>query len=477
MIVRAGGIRGRRAQRPWYVDSVNGSDGRQGRSPSDALRTIAAVLPRIRRGDTVALATGSHWRESLSIGPDQVRVIAYGTGAKPLLDCSDIVAPGAWSKAAGLTNVYQASVALDGSDPAQFVSAWENDVRLVRASSPAGCDAQAGSYYPSSDSEASITLYIHASDHSDPGSNGKTYEYSRRQYGLAGANGIQVSGIHTRRNLHSNGSLMVYAHCSLTDCLASEGTKHSVYAGPGTRLTRVEADRAYSTGDGMMFVYNGANVSNGNVTFLDCHAHGYTGGTAAGFGGHSNDGSSFGAITWQGCRVEDCSRGFTAGNALAVTATGCTATEATEANAAALYAEAATVSVDSCTLTGKPGSGRAVQIQSDGAQATIRNSILGGNTSVLAMGNGSALTLEGNTFVNDGFCIYANGTSFSMHSSGNSFTSPMLYYYCDKAPALVASDHNTFVSPGTDKRFEIPAGTRLSLEEWKATGQDTHSTP
>ncbi len=477
MIIRAGGIRGRRAQRPWYVDSVNGFDGHQGKSPADALRTIGAVLPKIRRGDAVALASGSHWRESLAIAADEVKVMAYGTGAKPLLDCSDPIAAAAWSKAAGLTNVYQATVALDGSDAAQFVSAWENDARLVRASSPADCDARAGSYYPSSDSAATIMLQVHASDHSNPGTNGKVYEYSRRQFGLSGANGITATGIHTRRNLHNNGSLSVYAHCTLTDCVASEGAKHNVYVGPGSKLTRVEADRAYSTGDGMMFVYNGANVGGGNVTFVDCYAHDFTGPSAAGFGGHANDSSLFGTITWEGCRVEGCTRGYTAGNVLGTTAIGCTANQESEANGAALYTDATAVLIDSCTLPGNPGNGRGVQIRSNDVVATIRNCALSGNTSVFVQGDRSSLTLEGNTLVNDGFCLYANGTEFTVHSSGNSFESPVLYYFCDKAPALIASDGNTFVSPGMGNRFEMPSGTRWNLEGWKATGQDTHSTP
>ncbi len=477
MIVRAGGFRGRRAQRPWYVDSVNGFDGHQGKSPADALRTIAAVLPRIRRGDVVALASGSHWRENLAIPADHVKVMAYGAGARPLLDCSDVVAAAAWSKAAGLTNVYQATVALDGTDSAQFVSVWEDDARLVRASSPADCDAQAGSYYPSSDSAPSITLYVHAADGSGPGTSGKTYEYSRRQYGLEGANYITVTGIQTRRNLHNDGSLKVYAHGTLSNCVASEGTKHNVYVGPRSKVTGVEADRAYSTGDAMMFVYNGANLSNDNVTFVDCYAHDFVGPTGAGFGGHSNDTSEFGMITWEGCRVENCPRGYTAGNAVGTVAIGCTATEGTESNGAVLYTEATTVVIDTCVLNGKPGNGRAVQIQSAGADATIRNSSLGGNTALLVMGDGSSVTLEGSTVATDGFCIYANGTAFTLHSSGNSFESPVLYYFCDKAPALIASDNNTFVSPGTANHFEMPSGTRWNLEGWKAMGQDTHSTP
>jgi hypothetical protein len=96
MIARVGTFRGRRVQRPWYVDSVNGNDNNKGKAPGDALRTIAAVVPKIKPGDVVALVRGSHWREEFVVPADKVEVVAYGNGPKPLLDCSDPVVASPW---------------------------------------------------------------------------------------------------------------------------------------------------------------------------------------------------------------------------------------------------------------------------------------------------------------------------------------------------------------------------------------------
>ncbi len=468
--------RGRRAQRPWYVDSVRGSDGNQGKSPGDALRTIAAVSPKIRTGDVVALACGSHWREALLL-PDHVRVAAYGTGVRPLLDCSDPVPAANWQKTGGLTNVYQAEVDLDGNDSPLWVSVWESDVRLVRASSTADCDATPGSYYPAADYGPSIVLYVHASDHSDPGSNGKTYEYSKRRFGLMGSTGISVRGIHTRRNLHCNGSLSVYWYGSLTDCVASEGNKHNVYVGPGSVLSNVEADRAYFTSDAFMFVHNGANPANANITYLNCYAHDFTGPSASGFGGHSNDTGKFGTVTWRGCTVANCSRGFDSGDAQVTQLIGCaTNNPDPEWGAAALYATSPVVLVDGCQLTGRAANGRAIQADAPGMAVTVRNSTLGGNSAVFESQPNVNLVLENNTVNTDGFCVYANGVGFTLHARGNLFQTPQLYYYFDKGGSA-DSDYNTFVDPGPWPRFEMPAGTRWNLEAWKAAGQDQHSTP
>jgi hypothetical protein len=477
MIVRVGMSRGRRAQRPWYVDSVNGSDANRGKSPSDALRTIAAVMPKIKARDAVALARGSHWREMFAIPAGHVRVMAYGNGARPLLDCSDAIPASGWTKTAGQTNVYEATVGLDGTDNAQFVSAWESDLRLVRAASVAECDTTPGSYFTYADNAPSITLYVHASDGSDPSSSGKTYEYSRRQFGLIGGNYIDVQGIQTRRNLHCNGSLSIYANGSLTDCVASEGCKHNVYVGPGSTLTNVEADRGYYTGDALMFVHNGASLGDGNVTYVNCYAHDFSGPTASGFGGHSNDGSRFGTVHYQGCNVVNCTRGFDSADAGVTQLTGSTtANPNAQPNAAGLWTNSPSVLVTGSTLVGRAGSGRAIQVDGGDASVTVRDSTLMGNTGFFQSGPNVSLVLENCTVSTDGFCIYSNGSGFVLHSSGNTFQSPLVYYYCDKG-GTVDSDYNTFIDPGVWARFELPAGTRLNLEQWKASGQDVHSQP
>ncbi|HVX66117.1 MAG TPA: hypothetical protein VHA11_05935, partial [Bryobacteraceae bacterium] len=106
MIASTGLFYARRGEaRPkWYVDSVLGDDANSGTGPQSALRTIAALEARIAEGDRVGLARGSAWREQFTLPAGRVEVVAYGTGAKPLLDCSDPVGAEAWSQAPGYQN-------------------------------------------------------------------------------------------------------------------------------------------------------------------------------------------------------------------------------------------------------------------------------------------------------------------------------------------------------------------------------------
>ena len=261
---------GRRYQ--YYVDSVNGNDLNSGRLPSEALKTIGA-LPAITAGMRIGLARNSAWKEQLTIAAERVTVGAYGTGTRPILDCSDAILAGAWSKTGGLTNVYEASVSPDLAASKTWVSVWEDNARLVRATSTANCDATPGSYYPSADTGAApITLYVHASDSSDPGASGKVYEFSSRRYGLVStADRVSVTGIETRRNLHDDGSLVVKRYARITDVVCRDGTKHNLLYGGESILTGVIAQEAYYTGgpSSSMFVLNQNDANNENCTLVD----------------------------------------------------------------------------------------------------------------------------------------------------------------------------------------------------------------
>ncbi len=300
----------------YYVDSVGGSDGNNGLSADTAKQTIGG-LPALGPGTTIYLARGSHWREQLTVAVAGVSVLAYGSGAKPLIDCSDTISAGAWSKTGGQTHVYQATVnpALASQDT--WVRAWENNGRLVRASSVANCDATAGSYYPSADTGAGpITLYVHASDGSNPASSGKTYEYNARRCGIYsfGTTSITITGIHTRRNLYEMGSLMLGDGCRLTDVLCEDGSKHNLYYGENSVLTDVEARDAYYTGALTYFVGYKAVPTGGSLTHVRCRAVNTTGSVdanATGFHWHSSNKSlPFGAVRFEDCYAEKLNIGM-----------------------------------------------------------------------------------------------------------------------------------------------------------------------
>jgi hypothetical protein len=176
----------------WYVDSEDGSDAHTGKTPSQAFQSIAKLLTVMEAGQSTGLKRGSLWREQLSLPGAGCRVGAYGGGERPILDASDEIAGGAWSKTA--------------------------------------CDATPGSYFPSG-SSGTITLYVHPTGNGNPASNGKTYEYSARPNGIDFYNhaNCRVSGVHTRKQLNCDGSLRAGQGATLVNCLASYGGKHNLY--------------------------------------------------------------------------------------------------------------------------------------------------------------------------------------------------------------------------------------------------------
>lgn len=214
----------------YYVDSVNGSDASSGLTAAAAKQTIAS-LGYIFSGMRIHLARGASWREQLRSVEANVVVSAYGSGRLPILDGADVVAAGAWTKTAGRTNIWQATVTVP--DPSGlYPSLWENAVRLRWIASLDLLDAEslvsAARFYVTL-AATTITLYVNR----DPTTNGKTYETAVRMYGvdLSGANCV-VSDTHTKRQLHNNGSLVLTGQGSRADrCLAEDGTKHNLFIG------------------------------------------------------------------------------------------------------------------------------------------------------------------------------------------------------------------------------------------------------
>lgn len=307
----------------YYVDSVNGDDSYDGRSSATAFATLSALDGKITNGSKIGIAKGSHLRgklEAVAGGVNGVKnnltIDAYGSGARPIIDGSDIIAALAWSATGGTTNVYQAAVTLDAGYSDQFARVWEDDVRLVAVANTAACDAAAGSYYASANTGA-ITLYVHATDSSDPGASGKVYEYNQRGCCLrTEGSGWKISNIETRRQLGGGGSIALGGELhTITDVICRDGTKHNLIYGDGCTLTNVQAiDAYYGATSGTLFVFNQTSPGGKGVTHTNCSASLPNTKTittlATGFYGHVNIGGTFGTVTYNGCTTVDCYYGF-----------------------------------------------------------------------------------------------------------------------------------------------------------------------
>lgn len=459
----------------WYVDSVGGSDGNAGTSPAQAFLTIAKLLTQtITTGQVIGLKCGSSWREELLLPAASVQVIAYGSGAMPLLDCSDVISAGAWTKTGGQTNVYQASLPIDASS-ITWVSAWENSVRLVRATSIANCDATAGSYFPSSDTSSPITLYLHSTNDTSPAVNGKTYEYSKRQTGIndQGFTSAYVSGIQTRRNLLNDGSLRLAGTFPRIDsCLATEGTKHNILVGAGALVTNTTARDLYFGGQqGILFVYNANTPSGQPITFRGCTATNTAFvANSIGFFGHSNVSGNYGLVTLDTCSVSNCTNAMIPNNGT--------------------YFHILSPSISGCSfgiqqwmdgsITG--GSiavvGRCVEHAFDGITSVISGVAMScstTNTSCIwgASAHNSIVSLTSCSFTGSN-SIAQLGTGSVLTSNGNTLIGGFMYNLPAYANFTFVGDNNNY-SGGSES--VLINGSFQSLALWKAaTGQDVHST-
>jgi hypothetical protein len=469
----------------WYVDSAHGKDTNSGEDSNHPFQTIGRLLAsKITSGQTIALKAGSHWRETLTVPAANVTVTSYGRGQKPLLDASDVVSSTLWSRIPGTKYVYGVVVPIDADPNITWVNVWENGSFLIRASSIANCDATPGSYYPSTDTgngTIPITLYIHTSDGSNPGMNGRLYEYSKRQEALDTGSypNVNIIGLWLRRNLSAHGSLGMGGVGSLADqLLISDGSKHNAYICPGVSMTDVELrDQYYGGQDFFLLVING-NGMPGDTTLTRVHAHNAVPTLVGdGIGSHTNDGNPFtGTLTCVDCEVDNTQRGFdpggwdhvvfvrpiTSGTQSGIDVLGNISTSVTDGNIVALNGRGindggsfnSTLVIQGTTITSTGGS--AILVRAD--STTITSSTISTDD-----GASGPIYLTGGNFKLTGNTVNRGPTS----------TQP---FYIVPTGVSGTSDYNTFLSNATSGTpFWLGAG-QYSFKQLQGLGFDLHST-
>lgn len=279
-----------------YADP-NGRAGARGTSPGAALPTISAALsaaPAVK--PWLRLRRGATWREELVSAIAGQVIDAWGTGARPKIDATDVVT--GWTDVGDGSYSKALSIAADGSS--QYVRAFEDGVVLTRAASQAACASTAGTYYPSGES-GNITLYVHPTSGA-PGSNGKVYEVTARAFAvkLTGAS-ARVAGIHGRGVLDKDGCINIQGASSvIEDCRAQDGTQHSMFGGRGVAIRRnCLIDDCYAANFGGMLVVfedagSGKPFSISDVTITNKYAQ-PAGDVRSAIEGHTNSGSMGGA--------------------------------------------------------------------------------------------------------------------------------------------------------------------------------------
>ncbi len=372
----------------WYVDSVSGSDAADGKTATTSLQTIAALLGKpIAVGSNIWLARGSHWRERLYNLPNACLVRSYGDrGTRPLLDCSSVATNGTFTKTVGRTNVYQIDWAHTKGLTTGRHNVWENGARLTRVADVATCDTTPGSFYAPNPSGTTDTIYIHASDNSSLITNAKIYELSARPAGLEAQNSFLVEGIHTRRNLDNNGSLL--AGFWAKNCVAEDGTVHNMgIGGLAEDCLCIGNDYAATAGSHWAFVSFPApvpsgGIANATIRYRRCRAIGnQAAGGDGGFYAHTDGSANWLKVVYEDCEAVHYASGFGIANTQTVIYDRCSTRDVTQPYTISLVGSA-----EAYILGGKI-------LGTAGTRSRIGRAITLG-------GNGIKLTMRGVRFVN-----------------------------------------------------------------------------
>jgi len=471
----------------WYVDSENGNDNNSGTTPLKSFATITKLLTVWSAGETIGVAKGSTFYETLTYPGNDSIAIAYGTGADPIIECRDVASALSFSKTGGRTFVYEIALSPDLGPFGSWNSIWEDEIRLVRVTSVANCDATPGSYFPSSDTVAPITMYVHASDDSNPGTNGKVYKYSKRLcsvegylYSRCGANGIVGIG-----SLSESGPFRTGPFTILYGCKAIFGNKHNFYHRRGSWLENCEAIDGYHTGGSWtLFVYNDDTPSGDGITYKNCIARHTSVALpigSAGFYGHHNISGSFGLVHFDHCIVEKCQTAISGQDAEIL----CDYCEAISCDFSFAVVSTDIHTFNHCKMTSSSFSGRFVSMNVANATAVINSAdvSLTGNAAIAVaiQANNPTITIDGFKFVGRSVggwqeFLYCNGyTGGTVNITNGDFDSPYAYLIYDVAGPVITSDYNRFrQNAQVFKIASVDYGTVAAYQ--LATGQDAHST-
>ena len=232
----------------------------------------------------------------------------YGTGARPILDGSDLIVNANLTKTAGLTNVYNTGTInfiLGGLGAVGWINVFETGGPgdgatgqfLQFVTSQALCDSTPGSYTIAGMSTGagvptSAAIYIHSTDSSSPITNGYTYEFSNRSASIysTGA-GATISGIECRKAAGKDGAINLDAGdgsaFTVNDCLVRLCAQHSLFASGGSVVKNSIFINNYfgTTGGNCIVFYENVGAgrsfwSQNNIFQQDQNITGYGGTTA-----------------------------------------------------------------------------------------------------------------------------------------------------------------------------------------------------
>jgi hypothetical protein len=275
----------------WYVDSVNGNDGNDGKTEITAFKTIAKLLEQnLSDGVEIGLARGSYWKEELDVASlSDVAVRDYGYGLLPVLDCADEIPSDSWVPHATLANVYQlewlvpnldlgsARVQVVEGDTFEGAELLTDVLSLNVSNNENTVSSTSGSYYYN---QTTHMLYVHPTGDTDPRINGKHYGASKRPYGLyLQKPGAIVDGVYARRNGTNNGSVSLGVP-NVSNSIFDQGHKHNAIISGGkiSNSFIINARPDVSAGAACMLVFYSDNLTGKSLELDGVHIIGNTNG-------------------------------------------------------------------------------------------------------------------------------------------------------------------------------------------------------
>jgi hypothetical protein len=301
-----------------FVDSVNGSDANDGATPVTAFGTLArAAQETLTASSYVLLARGSRFLEELTGWPGGVHVLAYGSGARPIIDGRDIAVNASFSKTVGQTNVYQIAwshgFAADGGKSAHRV--WEAGTMMPRAASIAACDATPGSFYAAEPTTSGPdTVYVHPEGSTNPATNGREYALTKRRWCVqlyTSYKQANVTGLETIGNSYADGSLVIDGY--VEDCVARDGRIHNAFIlGEAVNCQALGCETGINSAMYVSYMDVGfGGPSNRNVLYRNCLADALsTVDQVDGFLVHTDGVRWFGTVEYRDCRSVGTSGGW-----------------------------------------------------------------------------------------------------------------------------------------------------------------------
>jgi hypothetical protein len=193
----------------YYVDSVAGNDANSGRNPASPLQSLtnSVITNLVGPGVCIRIKRGSVFRQQVILTNYGLTVLAYGSGAKPLISGADVLTNSLFTGLApGCSNTYQIpfgpvswSSAYEGNGGVtntNVLMVWDNKTRCGYPTWETGSNTLGAiDGWPGSFLYTNGYVYVHAADNSNPATNGRLYEASTRCNAFVGGDNIYVSDL------------------------------------------------------------------------------------------------------------------------------------------------------------------------------------------------------------------------------------------------------------------------------------------